>query len=134
MSDQTVTNKQMSVLDLSPLRDTADVVVVLRPRGTAGASCIVSAETAESDVLQRVKKAGWVDVAPAHAAAPAPIKAPAPAPVKAAEPAPAPVKAAEPAPAPVKAAEPAPAPEPEPAPEIEIEVEPAPPPTKRRKF
>ena len=134
MSDQIVTNKQMSVLDLSPLRDTADVALVLQPRGTEGATRIVSAETAESEVLQRVKKAGWVDVTSANAAAPAPGKTAVPPPPEPA-PEPAPVAAVpepEPEPAPVAAV-----PEPEPVDVVEtpreIAPEPAPTPSKRRR-
>ena len=127
MSNHIVTNKQASLLDLSPLRDVAGIILVLRPRGTEGASRVVTSATAESDVLRRVKNAGWVDVGPADAA-PVPVKAALPAPVVA------PVAAPEPVLIPVSVSVPepasAPAPEPEPAPE----PAPAPTSTKRRKF
>ena len=65
MSNSIITNKQASILDLSPLRDTAATVIVLRPKGSKGDSCVVSQETADSEVAARARTAGWIEIAAA---------------------------------------------------------------------
>ena len=62
MSNQIITNKHASTLDLTPLRDVFDVIVVLRPQGTPGDSREISEETAADEIVERVKRAGWVSV------------------------------------------------------------------------
>lgn len=91
MSNKTIRNTQESTLDLTPLRDVYDVVLVLRPKGSPGDSREISEETASDDVVGRVKTAGWVTVSgvaapaaavpPPAAAALPPPPAPSPAPV-----------------------------------------------------
>jgi hypothetical protein len=115
MSNFTITNKQGSILTLSPLRDEYGTALVLHPKGQKGDSKEISAETAEHEIVARVKKAGWITLAPvgvAAAAAPAPVATP---------PAPAPVAIA-----PEPEVTPAPVPMPEPVPEPEIMPAPAP--------
>jgi hypothetical protein len=62
MSNFTITNKQGSILSLSPLQDENGVALVLHPAGSQGASKTISAETAEHEIVERVKKANWVSV------------------------------------------------------------------------
>lgn len=105
MSNLIIRNTQASTLDLTPMRDVFDVIVVLRPKGAKGDSREISAETAEHETVARVKKAGWISLEPTGAvpvvAAPVPVTAPTPATV--AEPEPAPVLETAPEPEPVPA-------------------------------
>ncbi len=122
MSNQIVTNKQVSILDLTPLRDVHDNAIVLKPKGTAGASREITALVAESDTIQRVRAAGWVDVAPVAAASPPP---PSPNKAVAAAPPPPPTPNPEPAAAPPHAAPTPPIAPPEPTlemPQAEVEA------------
>lgn len=75
MSNHIISNKQNSILDLSPLRDTAEVVIVLRPKSSAGDSREVSQETAENEVAVRAKTAGWIDITAASTKVAAPVAA-----------------------------------------------------------
>ncbi len=106
MSNKTITNKQSSIVSLAPLLDTSGNELVLQPKGRKGDEKTIDAETAEHEIVARIRKAGWAEVRDAHSAAlqpkqqsPAAAEPPPPAP-------PAP-------PAPVEEP-PAPAPEPEP--------------------
>jgi hypothetical protein len=74
MTNLIITNKQASILDLSPLCDVFNNTLVLRPKGSPGAAREVLEETADDAIVHRAYKAGWIDVksaAPAAAAAPA---------------------------------------------------------------
>lgn len=130
MSNQIITNKHESILDLTPLRDVYDVTVVLRPRGTPGDSREVSGETAADPIIERVKGAGWINITAATSVAAAPASEPVPAALESA-----PTAELESAPAaelePVAAVEPEPTVEPEPLPEPEPTPEPAPAKTSR---
>jgi hypothetical protein len=130
MSNFTITNKQVSILTLSPLRDESGAALVLHPKGQKGDTKEISAETAEHEIVARVKKAGWVSLAPVGVAAAAPALPPAPVKAAAAVPPPPP---APPPPEPVveHASEPEPEPMPEPVVEHMPEPAPAPEPVKR---
>lgn len=105
MSNSIIKNTQVSRVDLTPVRDAFGTLVVLSPKGTKGDSREVTAEAANDDIVQRVKKAGWISVTPVGATPPAPepvpVAPPKPEPVVVAPPAPVPT----PAPTPVLAAE-----------------------------
>lgn len=62
MSNYTITNKQNSTLNLAPLTDINGSILTLRPKGLPGASRKVSAETAEHEIIMRVRNARWIDV------------------------------------------------------------------------
>jgi hypothetical protein len=105
MQNQTLTNLQPSVINMGPLKDAHGDILVLQPKGKKGDSKEVSAEVAGSEIVDRIKKAGWVTVGPVAPVATAPV-APTPPkpPSKVREtPPPAPAKAAS-EPAPAKAA------------------------------
>lgn len=115
MSNQIITNKLSSVLTLAPLHDEYGVVLVLQPKGTKGDSKEISAETAEHEIILRVRKASWVSLAPVGAsqATPAPSKpvpTPPSKPVVTAPPAPPPSKPVVTAPPPPPIVEPVPPP------------------------
>src|SRR3989304_7548772 len=102
MSNFRITNKQGSILSLSPLLDEHGVALVLLPKGQTGDAKVISAETAAHEIVDRVKKAGWVSLTPvggATAAPPAPSK-PAALPPPPPPPVPAPVAARPPLPPP----------------------------------
>lgn len=103
MSNHRITNKQGSNMTLSPLLDVEGNALVLAPKGTKGDAKEIDAETAASEIVERMKAAGWVGVSPIVAnppqQAPAP-RAPTPEPLPPPPPAP-PPKAEEPPPAPV---------------------------------
>jgi outer membrane biosynthesis protein TonB len=115
MSNLIIKNTQASTLDLTPMRDVFDVIVVLRPAGTKGDSREISEETASHEIVERVMKARWVSLEAVDTGAPsAPTEVPR-----------TPVENVAVA-ATVESA-PTPAPEPvEDEPEPEIEAEPAP--------
>ncbi len=100
MQNHVITNKQESVLDMSPLKDANGLALALRPRGQKGDSKEITAEVAESEIVARVKKAGWVDVRPVGAAPADPPPAPTPKKTSSAAPPPAPTPSPTPAAAP----------------------------------
>lgn len=117
MPNHRITNKQGSNMTLAPLLDVEGNALVLAPKGTKGDEKEIDAETAENEIVTRMKTAGWVDVRPVHhhhqpaqhkAEEPPPPPPPAPEP-KAEEPPPPPAPEPEPMPPP-----PAPEPAPEP--------------------
>jgi len=121
-----IVNEYPGILDLSVIKDVANIPVVLKPKGTNGASRECFSDASEHPSVLAMKKAGRISIkdsaiAPTPAPEPVVVAAP-PAPAPATEPvvvAPEPVVAApepppEPAPEPVAAA-PEPEPEPEPA-------------------
>lgn len=107
MKNQLITNKQVSIVALSPLLDAAGNALVLQPKGAKGDEREITAETADDEIVKRVEKAGWVrlrpvgDVQPAQHTPPAPPVAVVPEPV------------VTPPPVAVVTPEPPPAPEPE---------------------
>lgn len=62
-----ITNKQVSIVALTPLLDVAGHALVLQPKGTKGDEREITAETAEDEIVKRVEKAGWVRVHPVNA-------------------------------------------------------------------
>jgi len=135
MANQTITNKQASILTLEPLQDVQGRPLTLRPKGVAGDACEITAEVAADEIVLRVKAMNWVTVRPVGARAPAMgvaaitpvVPPPVPVAAPAAEPVPEPAVvgafiAPEPAPEPaavVAPEPPAPAPEP-PAPTADV--------------
>jgi len=73
MSNKIIKNTQESTLDLTPMRDVFDVVLVLRPKGTPGDSREISEETANDEVVARVLGARWVTLSDATSTAVAEI-------------------------------------------------------------
>lgn len=89
MQNKIITNKQGSIVALAPLLDAAGNALVLQPKGTKGDEREITTETAEDEIIERVKKAGWVSVR-ALAATP-PVAVPPPVVDRAPPPAPEPV-------------------------------------------
>lgn len=79
MSNETITNTQVSVIDLTPMEDVFGLKIVLRPKGAKGDSREVSAETAANPIIQRVKAHGWVTLTPTSPAVTTPSIPPPPA-------------------------------------------------------
>ncbi len=101
MPNHRITNKQGSNMTLAPLLDVEGNALVLAPKGTKGDEKEIDAETAENEIVTRMKTAGWVDVRPLHhqPAQHAPEPPPAPEPEPKAEALPPPPPAPEPEPA-----------------------------------
>ncbi len=78
MPNQIITNNQPSIVEMSPLKDVNDAALVLRPKGQKGDSKEVTQETADDEIVARVKKMGWIDVRPASTAPDVPPLSPAP--------------------------------------------------------
>jgi len=74
VSNYIITNKQHSIMDLAPLRDVSGHVLTFRPKGTPGDSKEVDEATVDSEIVERVYKAGWIDIK--HKAPPQPSVTP----------------------------------------------------------
>jgi len=111
MLNLTITNKQGSILSLAPLLDTSGNVLVLQPKGNKGDEKTIDEETANHEIVERICKAGWAYVRPAHNVAAQPPQEPPASPPD--ETPPAPPAETPPAPEPAPPSEPAPLPEPE---------------------
>lgn len=73
MQNQIITNKQGSIVELSPLQDAHGAALVLRPRGEKGDTREITAETAGHEIIERVVKAGWVSLRGVTNTPPAPL-------------------------------------------------------------
>lgn len=71
MANQTITNKQASILTLEPLQDVQGRPLTLRPKGVPGDACEITAEVAADEIVLRVKAMNWVTVHPVGMRAPA---------------------------------------------------------------
>lgn len=90
-----ISNKQASNMDLAPLRDVTGHILTFRPKGQPGDSKEVDEATCDSEIIERVFKAGWISIKsvsaweqpppepplPAAAAPPAPPAPPPPLPL-----------------------------------------------------